>query len=103
MPGLLRKLVIFAAVDGLILQSHGNGGRFGGNNEPQALRIDYKTNKISPLSASASDTAGRNEAGLDVYGLVGKQPIELFGCVQYCPIPATTFGDGAECNLLRDA
>ncbi|EAW07242.1 SacI domain protein [Aspergillus clavatus NRRL 1] len=71
MPGLLRKLVIFAAVDGLILQSHGNGGRFGGNNEPQALRIDYKTNKISPLSASASDTAGRNEAGLDVYGLVG--------------------------------
>jgi hypothetical protein len=72
MPGLLRKLVIFAAVDGLVLQSHGNGGRNSGNYEPQSVRIDYKTNKISSLSAAASDPAVRKEAGLEAFGLVGK-------------------------------
>lgn len=51
MPGLLRKFVIIAAVDGLILQPHGNGGRNSGNYESQSVRIDYKTNKISPLPA----------------------------------------------------
>lgn len=72
MPGLLRKFVIIAAVDGLILQPHGNGGRNSGNYEPQSVRIDYKTNKISPLPAPASDPAVRKEAGLEAYGLVGK-------------------------------
>lgn len=72
MPGLLRKFVIIAAVDGLILQPHGNVGRNSGNYEPQSVRIDYKTNKISPLPAPASDPAVRKEAGLEAYGLVGK-------------------------------
>jgi hypothetical protein len=72
MPGLLRKLVIFAAVDGLVLQPHGNGGRNNGSYEPQSVRIDYKTNKISSLSVPASDPAVRKDAGLEAYGLVGK-------------------------------
>ena len=75
MPGLLRKLVIIAAVDGLILQSSGNGLRHSGNNEPSSLRIDYKTNKVSSLPAPASDLDEDRDSGLEAYGLVGKQPI----------------------------
>lgn len=75
MPGLLGKLVIIAAVDGLILQSSGNGLRHSGNNEPSSLRIDYKTNKVSSLPAPASDLDEARDSGLEAYGLVGKQPV----------------------------
>ncbi|KAJ5161890.1 hypothetical protein N7492_007282 [Penicillium capsulatum] len=73
MPGLLRKLAIVAAVDGLVLHAHGvNGPRHGSgsNNEASSIRIDYKTNKISALPSSASESLeGKN--ALEVYGLVG--------------------------------
>lgn len=69
MPGLLRKLIIFATVDGLILQPHGSSSRHNGNGESSSIRIDYKTNKISPVSPS--DLSARRESGLEAYGLVG--------------------------------
>jgi hypothetical protein len=72
MPALLRKLVIFAAVDGLILQFPGNGPRHNGNNESSSIRIDYSTSRISPLSAYPTDQNER-DSGLEVFGLVGKQ------------------------------
>ncbi|KAL2871853.1 SacI domain protein [Aspergillus lucknowensis] len=72
MPSLPRKVVIFAAADGLILQSTGNGPRYNANNEFPSLRIDYKTNRISSLSGPASVLSERKEfAGLESYGLVG--------------------------------
>lgn len=69
MPGLLRRLIIFAAADGLILQPYGNGSRNNGNAESWSIRIDYKTDRICPLSPS--DPSTRRESGLEVYGLVG--------------------------------
>ncbi|KAL5049585.1 hypothetical protein BDW71DRAFT_151180 [Aspergillus fruticulosus] len=72
MPSLLRKIVIFAAVDGLILQSSGNGIRYNGNGDSSSIRIDYKTNRISPFSGPASDiNEGKDFANLETYGLVG--------------------------------
>lgn len=75
MPGLIRKLLIFAAVDGLILQPYGNGSRHnGGNNDSSSIRIEYKTSKISSFPASAlSDEIEekQQDAGLEAYGLVG--------------------------------
>ncbi|RAL16875.1 SacI domain protein [Aspergillus homomorphus CBS 101889] len=71
MPGLLRKLIVIAAADGLILQSTGNGLRHTGNNEPSSLRIDYKTNKITLLSGSASEFSDKRDSSLEIYGLVG--------------------------------
>ncbi|KAL6237778.1 hypothetical protein BDW75DRAFT_203110 [Aspergillus navahoensis] len=72
MPSLLRKIVIFAAVDGLILQSSGNGFRYNGNGDSSSIRIDYKTNRISSFSGPASDLNERKDfAGLETYGLVG--------------------------------
>ncbi|ODM16288.1 hypothetical protein SI65_08287 [Aspergillus cristatus] len=75
MPGLIRKLLIFAAVDGLILQPYGNGSRHnGGNNDSSSIHIEYKTSKISSFPASAlSDEIEekQQDAGLEAYGLVG--------------------------------
>lgn len=76
MPGLLRKLIIVAAVDGLVLHAHGvNGHRHsnGSNNEASSIRIDYKTNKITALPTSASESLEGQEM-LEAYGLVGKTP-----------------------------
>ncbi|KAJ5704055.1 hypothetical protein N7493_011193 [Penicillium malachiteum] len=73
MPGLLRKLVIVAAVDGLILHAHGvNGPRHnnGSNNEASSIRIDYKTNKINALSPCSAESLEGHEY-LEAYGLVG--------------------------------
>ncbi|KAL4873851.1 hypothetical protein BDV12DRAFT_159731 [Aspergillus spectabilis] len=72
MPSLLRKVVIFATVDGLILQSSGNGLRYNTNSESPSIRIDYKTNRISSLSGPAFDLNEKKESlGLETYGLVG--------------------------------
>ena len=70
MPGLLRKLVIFAAVDGLILQPPLANLRNYGNND-SSLLIDYKTGRVSSLPASASELSER-DSGLESYGLVGR-------------------------------
>ncbi|KAJ5711892.1 hypothetical protein N7488_006048 [Penicillium malachiteum] len=73
MPGLLRKLVIVAAVDGLILHAHGvNGPRHnnGSNNEASSIRIDYKTNKINALPPCSAESLEGHEY-LEAYGLVG--------------------------------
>lgn len=48
MPGLVRKLLVIAAVDGLILQPHGNAQRNASNGH-HAIQIQYKTRKISSL------------------------------------------------------
>ncbi|KAL4934500.1 SacI domain protein [Aspergillus undulatus] len=72
MPSLLRKIVIFAAAEGLILQSAGNGLRYNANSESSSIRIDYKTNHISSYSSPASDPSEEKDyAGLETYGLVG--------------------------------
>ncbi|KAJ5819235.1 hypothetical protein N7474_004826 [Penicillium riverlandense] len=74
MPALLRKLVIVAAVDGLVLCAQGaNGSRSNSasNNEASSIRIDYKTNRITALPASAPELLGGRDSGLEAYGLVG--------------------------------
>jgi hypothetical protein len=69
MPGLVRKLLIFAAVDGLVLQPAPPR-----NHKPateQAIRLDYKSSKIGPLlkDRREEDTA---PSTLEVHGIVGK-------------------------------
>ncbi|KAL4880959.1 SacI homology domain-containing protein [Aspergillus karnatakaensis] len=72
MPGLLRKIIIVAAVDGLVIHSSGNGLRYNANSESPSIRIDYKTNRISSISSPAFDlNEKRDSAGLETYGLIG--------------------------------
>lgn len=67
MPGLVRKLLIFAAVDGLVLQPAPPR-----NHPPttqQAIKIDYK-GKVGPLlkDRREEDTAPDT---LEVHGVIG--------------------------------
>lgn len=77
MPGLARKLLIFAAVDGLILQPYGNGssrnstGTAGGLSAP--VQIEYKTRRIHSLSPVASGQKQRESAkSLESHGIIGE-------------------------------
>lgn len=68
---MLRKLIIFAAVDGLILQPHGNGQR-NANNGACAIQIEYRTRKITLLPPSSPSWHEKNkEFGLESHGIVG--------------------------------
>ncbi|KAM3423040.1 hypothetical protein BST61_g509 [Cercospora zeina] len=62
MPGLARKLLIFAAVDGLIVHSAGQRGGRG-------TRIEYGTNTITAVSEK--DHQPERSGLLEAHGLVG--------------------------------
>ncbi|KAF2216520.1 hypothetical protein CERZMDRAFT_109393 [Cercospora zeae-maydis SCOH1-5] len=64
MPGLARQLLIFAAVDGLIVQSAGHRG--GG-----ATRIEYGTNNITAVSEKDRQPEGSDL--LEAHGLIVAQ------------------------------
>ncbi|EED21374.1 SacI domain protein [Talaromyces stipitatus ATCC 10500] len=72
MPSLVRKFVIFATVDGLILQQNDRGQR-NSINSNLSVQIDYKTRSITSLSqASSEESNGKlTSPYLEAYGLVG--------------------------------
>lgn len=63
MPGLARKILIFAAVDGLVLQPVAQRGQ----RSPSATKIGYKDNYIGPV-AKAEGSDGK---GFEAFGIVG--------------------------------
>jgi hypothetical protein len=68
MPGLVRKLLIFAAVDGLILQPAPPR-----NHKPatdQAIKIAYNGHSIAPLLKDRRQEDTANET-LEAHGIVG--------------------------------
>ncbi|KAJ5491328.1 hypothetical protein N7539_002895 [Penicillium diatomitis] len=73
MPGLLRKLVIVAAVDGLVLHGTGVNGlrqkHNGNSNEASCIKIDYKTKRVTTVPAPLDSSEEQN--ALEAYGLVG--------------------------------
>lgn len=63
MPGLVRKLVIFAAVDGLVLQPLGQ-------RPAPAAKISYKDNSIVPVLNDGESEAGLGKS-FEAFGIVG--------------------------------
>lgn len=61
MPGLARKLLVFAAVDGVILEQRGR----------PATKIAYKDVNITQVANGGSHTE-ETERGFEAFGLVGK-------------------------------
>ncbi|QSS65167.1 SacI domain-containing protein [Histoplasma capsulatum] len=74
MPGLARKLLIFAAVDGLILQPYSSSQRGAPSNPPSALRIEYKTRRID----SAPSSSNSDDACLESHGVIGLLSLSSF-------------------------
>lgn len=69
MPNLVRKLLIFAAVDGIILQPSSPR-----NHHPlatqQAIKVDYKGN-VGPALKDGQDVEATSSA-LEAHGIIGR-------------------------------
>lgn len=92
MLGLTRRIIIFAAVDGLVLQP--SPPRNHPPTTQQAIKIDYKGN-ISPLLKDRRDEATA-PASLEVHGIVGIPPSRAIG---FCAI-MTRFRRSSEDRIL---
>jgi hypothetical protein len=62
--GLVRRLLIWAAVDGIVLQAHGPAEHH------KAIQIDYKSRQIKELQKS--DALAKKPAPLEAHGIVGR-------------------------------
>ena len=71
MPGLIRKLVLIAAVEGLIIQPHPSLRGVSERSDSQALRLDYKTRKITPWNIVTVD-AYKKVPHLESHGIIGR-------------------------------
>jgi len=66
MPGIVHKLVVIAAVEGLVLQPSALR-----NQRPApSIQISYKTNRIVALDESQLES-GRNSPSFEAHGIVG--------------------------------
>ena len=62
--GLVRRLLIWATVDGLILQAHGPAEHH------KAIQIDYQSSQIKDLQKS--DALAKKSPSLEAHGIVGR-------------------------------
>jgi len=65
MPGLVRKLLIFAAVDGVILQPIERGQR-----PAPTTKIAYRDNGISQILKNEFESAKRGNS-FEAFGIIG--------------------------------
>ena len=69
MPGIVRKLLVFAAVDGLVLQPLAQKGQ----RPAAAAKIAYNDNNIEPVGKKDGGEDGESEGkGFEAFGVVGK-------------------------------
>jgi hypothetical protein len=71
MPGLIRRIFIFAAVDGLVLQSPGS------LETPAVLRIDYKSQKLTSAPPTSAEEYSKKPY-LESHGIIGEKCLTLW-------------------------
>ena len=71
MPGLVRKLAIIAAIDGLILQPLSTRNQ----RAPPAIQIDYRTHQITSLEPDVKERHS-TFASIEAHGIVGTAPLD---------------------------
>ena len=65
--GIVKRAIIYAAVEGLILHSHG------GTEHHKSLRIDYGSHKITEIAKSQLTSASGGR--LEIFGLIGANAV----------------------------
>ena len=97
MPGLVRNIVIFAAVSGLILQPASSQRRPRGNQHegaiPLGVLIDYESHAISRrLKGKSEDVESseqfRDSKKLEVFGIIGKYQLLCLRSFAEVELPA---------------
>ena len=88
MPGLARKVIICAAVDGLILHPLGSKKEPGQRSPPPLIRVKYGDASISHVSRDASPDISQPHSSFEAYGIVGML------------IPGVLWGFVSNANLL---
>jgi hypothetical protein len=69
MPGIARKIVLYAAIDGLIIQPLSSRGQ-----KPfQPVRVKYGDAVISTASRDDVPDAPNPESSFEAFGVIGKQ------------------------------
>lgn len=69
MPGIARKLLIYAAVDGLVIQPLSSKGQ-----RPfQPLKIRYGDATISSVSREQAPDTTNTDSSFEAFGVIGKQ------------------------------
>lgn len=78
MPGLVRKILIFAAIDGLVLQPLAQRGQ----RPAPASKIAYKDKSIAPIVQDGieTDAAGRSFEAFGIVGLFLQSHGRHYGC-----------------------
>ncbi|KAK3994705.1 Phosphatidylinositide phosphatase SAC2 [Cladorrhinum sp. PSN332] len=71
MPGLARKVIICAAVDGLILHPLGSKKEAGQRSPPPLIRIKYGDASISHVSRDAAPDVSQPNSSFEAFGIVG--------------------------------
>jgi hypothetical protein len=71
MPGLIRRIFIFAAVDGLVLQPSGS------LEAPAVLRIDYKSQKLTSAPPISAEEYSK-KPHLESHGIIGEKCLALW-------------------------
>lgn len=74
MPGLVRKILIFAAIDGLVLQPLAQRGQ----RPAAAAKIAYKDNAISPALKDGGEDE-RPGKSFEAFGIIGMQSLRKIG------------------------
>jgi hypothetical protein len=79
-PGLARKVLIFAAVDGLVLQPLGQRGQ----RPISATKITYKDNHVGPFLRDGGEGAEVGKS-FEAFGVIGKPEESILAlCAPLC-------------------
>ncbi|KIW18364.1 hypothetical protein PV08_02652 [Exophiala spinifera] len=63
MPALVKRLLIWATIDGLVLQAHGSAEHH------KTIKIDYARRQIT--EAQTGDASGKKNVSLEAHGVIG--------------------------------
>lgn len=95
MPGLARKLLIYAAVDGLIIQPLANKGQ----RPSHPVKVKYGEATVSAAARDQSPNISQPNSSFEAFGVVGKCTFPTLNGTDSRPSPLSIHGGTKESPL----